>query len=91
MMRLLSTSAGEQTVVATVPWTRRTSIVIHAKRVYYHRNTYRREARGEMTVNIIFEERSLEQLCLEEVITVGVLEDSGGQERIRTTRVDSHS
>ncbi len=29
IMRLLSTSAGEQTVVATVPWIRRTSVVTH--------------------------------------------------------------
>ena len=53
---------------------------------------YRSEARGKMTVNVILEEASLEQLRLEKVITV---EDEttaqAKKRRIRTKRVDSRS
>jgi hypothetical protein len=44
-----------------------------------HRNPYRREARREVTVNVIVEETSLEQLCLKEVIAVKGSDDSQGQ------------
>lgn len=68
IIRLLSTSAGEQTVVATVPWIRRPLIVTHA--THLPKNIYRNEARREVAINVIFEIRSFEQLCLGEVITV---------------------
>jgi len=44
-----------------------------------HWKPYRREARREVAVNVIFEERSFEQLRLEEVITIEMSNNSAKQ------------
>ena len=59
MIRLLSTSAGEQTVVATVPYVRCTSVLIHV-RAPLSSDTDRCEARREMARNVVFKVRRLE-------------------------------
>lgn len=63
-MRDFNTSAGEQTVVATVPYRLRSDVNTSRE----ERDTYSGEASGKVTHDVIFKVGRLKELSLEEVI-----------------------